>query len=220
MMANTNITTFISDIQKFINHWAQVNAALPPNKPLVLGKDYTLAKLQSDLSELQTDLTVIVPLENALQGESAERDVVRAGIREQHRRFRQGVQGRLDGTRYVAMLPTMPAIRASEGVTLKAYQDVLDIWQQIDADTERVPQRERPFVLGEDYGLADFAAELTRLTAAFSAVSLSNSTLSTARRRRDERIRTTRKPLVLYSKTVKSRLPIGHPLTQNLPSLP
>ena len=219
-MANTQLTAFVSEIQKFINHWTQVNAALPPTKPLLLAKGYTLANLQSDLAALQADMNATVTGENAVQGANNQRDATKEVVRERHRQFRQGVQGRLAETKYVAMLPTLPALRATEGVTLKAFQDVLDIWKQIDTDTVIVPASERPFLLADDYGQAAFAADLTTLMTAFTAVSTANSTLSTARKNRDAGIKAIRKRVLLYGKSVSSRLTAGHPLTQNLPSVP
>jgi hypothetical protein len=219
-MANFKMTAFVSEMQKIVAHWTQVNAALPTDKYLVIAKDYTLTDFQTELTALQQKLNNMVATENQLQGAMSEREIKKTAVRESQRRFRQGVQGRLDGTKYVAMLPLLPVARATEGVNLKAFQDVRDIWQQIDADTVLVPQSERPFVLAEGYGQSAFVADLGALTGVYNTIRSANSTLSTQRKSRDERIKALRKRALLYGKTVRSRLPEGHALTQNLPSVP
>lgn len=217
-MSGFVITAIQHGIQAFTLHWQQVNAALPADKPLKLTGGFTFANLEIEVEALSTELQTVLELENQLQGALPTRDTAKEAVLVGFDLFRKGIKGRLADTAYSKMVPKLPARRSSEAVTQKAIADAAHVWEQIDTDTT-LPNDERPFVVGASYGRTAFTADRATLDAAYLSVNTLQATLSTTRKSRDIRLVAIRLRLKQYRAAAVSRLPSGHPLTQNLPTL-
>lgn len=214
-MANTDFDNVISLLNRWETHWEDVNSAL--GAPLVIGgTEFSLGSLANERDALISEEQTILAAENTAQGAATVRDAARAALRTRVTQLRAGVQGILLGTRYVGMLPRLPASNAGEGVFLRGLEDCASLWEQINADTTLGALT--PLLLPTSYTQAQFADELTALRGHCQSAAQNREHARTLRAGRTARRKVLLARLTQYRKVLVARLPAGHPLLGTVPS--
>ena len=221
-MPISNTGSYLTTAQSFIAHWTAVNAILGAN-PLLLRGTYSLANFTADRAALQTAITALEPLTNALDAAIADRDIKKANIKPRVLQFRNAVRHYLSGNPLENSLPTQPAISSVESKFLKPFDDVAALWATVNAlpatGAGSVPGFTPPLLLLGSYPIATFNTELTALRTAYLAVSNAQVNAKIARERRDVLLPNLRLRMEQYRKAILALYPVTDPFVQSLPSL-
>ncbi|WP_395142237.1 hypothetical protein, partial [Armatimonas sp.] len=134
MAISNDLKTYHALIDTFTAHWASVNAELGAS-PLVLPDGTTLAQFKEAKAALTEHYQAVESGDNAVQTSAADCAGLKADLLPRHAQFRTTVNGLLPGSRYAAALAKTPSKSASQGVVVKAFQDTLTLWAQIEADS-------------------------------------------------------------------------------------
>ena len=217
MEISNDLKAYHQLMDTFIAHWTAVNAALGGN-PLVLPEGGpTLALFQAHKTALTSLYQAVESGDNQAQTGAADRDGLRDDLLTRLSQFRTTVTGLLPGSRYAQALPKTPPKTASQGVIVKALQDGLSVWEQIEADASVTLSK--PLVLADSTTRASLTTGFASLQSAYSAIAAGKAAAAQARAERNVLLKALDKHMKQYPKTVKALLPKGHALLANLPSV-
>lgn len=214
-MPLTTIASYLSTIDEFVTHWTQVNTTLGPGGPLVLTGGFAVATLSTAKTNLQTAITAVEGPRNTRQNAANDRDLKKAALLERLRQFRARVTADLAGSTYVGSLPTVPQFTASEGVFLKAMDDMQTLWVQINAAPPAgfTP----PLTLVGAYPVATHLTDITALRTTYAAINAAQQTIELRLADRDVLLGPIRARLVQYRQAVNGRFAKGDALILSLP---
>ena len=221
-MPITNTGSYLTTAQAFIAHWTAVNATLGAN-PLLLRGTYSLANFTTDRATLQTAITALEPLLNALETAIADRDIKKAAIKPRVLQFRNAVRHYLQNNPLESSLPTQPAISSVESKFLKPLDDTAALWVTVNAipatGAGSVPGFTPPLLLLGGYSAAIFTTELAALRTTYLTVSNAQVNAKLARERRDVLLPNLRLRMEQYRKAILALYPLTDPFVQSLPAL-
>ncbi|MBB6053443.1 hypothetical protein [Armatimonas rosea] len=213
-MAVSDLENIISLLNRWETHWSDVNAALGASE-LILAPGFTVASLAEERAAFIADEQQIQAAENPAQGAATERDALKKALRTRISQLRAAVQGMLPGTRYVGMLPLLPATNAGEGIFLKALEDSSQLWATINSDTSL--SEFVPLTLPVGYSQAQFATDTATLRGYYQSATQNREHARTLRGARAARRKALLARLTQYRKVLVARLPAGHPLLGTMP---
>ena len=211
----STIGTYVPVMQEFINHWTQTNIELEAT-PLLLSGGYTVANFASDRTALENAVIALNPADNTRSNTAADRDIKKAALRVRLTQFRAAVKGLLYGSIYTRSIPKMPLVSATESTYLKPFDDMANLWGQINA----VPPAEftAPLALPGSYLVASFVTELAALRAAYVAASNATANARIARDKRNVLLPIARARMQQYRSVVIARLASNSPLLASVPA--
>ena len=213
-MPISTIGTYLPTIQQFTNHWTQVNVELAAT-PLILTGGYALANLQTERANLETAILAVTPADNVRANTATDRDIKKNAVRSRLAQFRALVPGVMAGSIYVRNVPKMPRFTINEAQYLQPFDDMANVWSQINAAPP--PGFTAPLTLQGGYTQAAFVAELAVLRAAYIAAGNAIANARIARERRDLLLPGIRTRLQQYRTVARGRIPATSPLLNTIP---
>ena len=199
--------------QAALVHWAKVDAALA--SPLKLQGNYLRAQFDADTAALVAAVQALPGQENAIGLVLTRRDGQKDILKEKLKQFRASVQNELAGTAFVGELGRQPHKLATEPTFLKAFDDMADLWERINALTP--PTFTPPLTLAEDYTLPDFQADLATMRTRFQETREENATLTEHRQSVHSAANKVWERIKQYRKGCVSKLPTSHALLTSIP---
>jgi hypothetical protein len=195
-------------------HWSEVETEL--GHAFTLQGGYTPSLLTTEITTLETALAQLIEPDNDAERAATQRDLLRGPLLARFTQVKNAVLATLPGTTHAAALPTKPAANAGATATLKAFADLAELWETLNADTS-LPATERPLMVAGGYGKGNFDDDRAALKLAFSAVEEARLRTTQRRKDRDTLLPPLRKRVTQYRARVKSLLPAGHRLLATLP---
>lgn len=221
MPINTSsIATYVPTCDEFNAHWTTVNADRAANMlgEITVKGGYTRANFVADRDTLDAAISAIEGLENARQLAADLRDVKKKDLSGRLGQFRDGVEGDLEDTPYIAALPTQPSFTSAESKWLRPFDDMADLWARVDADTI-VADFTPPMLLRAGYTLANFTADLAAMRAQFKDVTTAENGLTLGLKQRDAKLAPIRARMRQYRRKISKEYGEGHPFYDSLPDL-
>ena len=210
--------SYIPTINEFLPHWADVNTALPPLKPLVLKTGLARAGLVTLRDGLQTQLDLVQEelndVEMAAEALKQKRQSLLARLNE----FNGVIDAYYEGTTLQAARPLAPGIGEGEEKFTEPLRDMKSLWAKLNAQAAP-PGVTLPLALDGDFVQADFATLMQELKDAFEGVALAEQDLKLERLTRDAKFKVVYEALRLYRLAVPARLPNDEVLLAALPRL-
>ncbi|WP_395140367.1 hypothetical protein [Armatimonas sp.] len=213
-MANSDFDALISLVNRWETHWGDVNAALG-TAPVILPQGFSQMSLAEEQTEFISAGQAILTADNEAQGAATARDAAKKALRTRITQLRAAVQGLLPGSRYVGMLPLLPASNAGEGAFLTALDDVAQLWGLVNADSGLGSVV--PLTLPTGYTQAQLVAEIATLRGQYQSATQSREHARTLRANRAVWRKALLSRLTQYRKVLVARLPAGHPLLGTMP---
>ncbi|WP_395146085.1 hypothetical protein [Armatimonas sp.] len=215
-MAILSDAEYVRVVDKFLSHWAQVNAVLGAS-PLVLKADYTIVNLKTDRDALEATLTALVSANNNQQMARAQRSAKQKLQSARLKQFRNAVLGKLDGTDIAAALPLIPSPSAPPETWIQVLEDMENLWERV--NTAPPAGFTAPLVLPIGYTQANFTTDITGLKATYTALAGAENAAKSTRESRTKQAKALRARLIAYRKAAVGSLPTGHALLASLPGL-
>ena len=213
-MAVSDFDALISLVNRWETHWSDVNSALGA-APVILPQGFSQTSLGTERTEFISAGQAILTADNDAQGAATTRDAAKKALRTRITQLRAAVQGLLPGTRYVGMLPLLPASNAGEGAFLTALGDAAQIWGQVNGDSGLGSAV--PLSLPTGYTQAQFVADIAALRTLYQSATQSREHSRTLRANRAAWRKALLSRLTQYRKVLVARLPAGHPLLGTMP---
>jgi hypothetical protein len=214
MPISNDKNAYLAQMDTFIAHWTSANAALGAT-PLLLPDGGTLAQFVAAKATLTAAYERVEGGENQAQTGAAALLQAKGELLPRLAQLKATLVGLLPGTRYAAALGATPSKTASQGVMVKALQDALTLWAQIEADPAvTLP---KPLTLADGTTKASLEAGFVALQGIYSAHAAGKTAAAQARAERNAQLTVVDAQMKQYRKTVRARLPKGHPLLENLP---
>lgn len=213
-MANSDFDALISLINRWETHWSDVNSALGTSS-VILPQGFSQTDLSNEQTEFISAGQAILTADNEAQGAATARDSAKKALRTRITQLRAAVQGLLPGSRYVGMLPLLPASNAGEGAFLTALDDVAQLWGLVNADSGLGSVV--PLTLPTGYTQAQLVAEIATLRGQYQSATQSREHARTLRANRAVWRKALLSRLTQYRKVLVARLPAGHPLLGTMP---
>lgn len=219
-MTVSSIGSYVTTAAAFVAHASDVNAArlADGTEELIWPGGYRLADFVADRNAVEAKLTDLVGLENTRQLVTDDRDRKRVDMRERLRQFRLAVSLHLKGTTYFQRLPKIPQVVISESKFLRPFDDMDELWSQID-DDESLPNFTPPLKLSGGYALNDFETDLAAMRACYRAVTEAENSQDAARKERDAMLLPLRERMSQYRKLIQLEYGRAHAFTQSLPDV-
>lgn len=216
-MPITNLDSWIPTTQEFINHWTQVNTELGPGGPLLLLGAYAVATLTTDRTTLDGQMTAVVAADNVQTNARGDFDIKNAALVERLRQFRGACTAYLAGSSYAKSPPKVPPATSIGGKFISAYDDMANIWGQVNASPP--PGFTPPLTLATGYTAATFNTDLAALRAAYIAYTNAVENASIAREARNLTMERIFARLKQYRGAAIAKLPPTSPLLATIPQL-
>jgi len=218
-MPISDLPSYPITMQEFIEHWIDVNAFFggTPATDLKLKGGYLLSQFTTDRTTLDT-IIVFIASDNTLELALADRDLKKLSLRTRLTQFRGSVEQLLADTKYESALPKMPNHKADEGDYLRPFQDMVDLWNKINAEVT-ILGFTPPITLQAGYAVATFTTELGVLRASYDAVGAAENNLKLARPDRDRQMRSAVERMRQYRAAIEAQFAAGDPLLVSLPQL-
>ncbi|WP_395088362.1 hypothetical protein [Armatimonas sp.] len=213
-MANSDFNDLISLMNRWETHWGDVNLALGV-APVILPQGFSQTSLATERMEFISAGQAILAADNDAQGAATVRDAAKMALRTRVSQLRAAVQGLLPGTRYVGMLPLLPATNAGEGAFLKALEDAAQLWGQLNGDSGLGSVV--PLSLPMGYTQAQLVTDITTLRGFYQNATQSREHARILRANRAAWRKALLARLTQYRKVLVARLPAGHPLLATMP---
>lgn len=211
-----DIKAYLAQMDTFLAHWTAVDAALGA-APLVLPDGVSLAGFTGAKAALTAAYLSVEEGDNRAQTSAADCLRLKEDLLPQLAQFKATVGGLLPGSRYAGAVAKTPSVRVSQGVIVKALQDTLSLWTQIEADAAITLSK--PLTLADGTTKASLEAGFGQLQSAYTAHASGKAAASQARSERNAQLKVLDAQMKQYRKTAQARLPKGHPLLANLPSV-
>ena len=137
-MAITGPASYLPTTIEFLTHWAQCNAALPPQSPLLPRlADGNTTVSRAQLLALRTQLQT---QQNTVQSRLVDQGIARGGINlqkalllELFSQFTARLDGFYQNTRFYEMRPLAPSISDGQAVFTRPLVDAMMLWEKINA---------------------------------------------------------------------------------------
>jgi hypothetical protein len=178
-MPITGPASYVPVTQDFITHWTSADAALGAAGPIELKGGVGLAQLTTLRNNLVNQRTDVEVARNGLEGARADLTEAKAAILERLNQFIRKLRSVADGTRWVAMLPTVFSMTQGMGDVIQPLDDTHDLWQRYEG-------AEGPLVLMGGYDRTAFGADVGALRGLYAAYSSQSNALGLARGKRNE----------------------------------
>ena len=219
-MPITDIGSYVTTGNEFEAHWADVDADRVgiPLPLFVLPDGFGLADLSAAVAAAATAITSQEGLDNALSIATSGRDAKKLALRDRVIEFRKQVDYRLKGSVYVKSLPDTPLPGASEQKSLRALDDVVDLWTRINADTTTA-NFTPPLLFADGYALAACVADLAALRTQYKAVVDGENDARIGRKQRDALLGPLRDRFVSYREGIAVEYGEQHAFTLSLPDV-
>nr|WP_309692361.1 hypothetical protein [Armatimonas sp.] len=211
-----DIHAYLAQMDTFIAHWTAVDAALGA-APLTVPEGVRLAAFVAAKASLTAAYQAVEDGDNRAQTSAADCLRLKSALRPSLAQFKATVGGLLPGSRYARAVAKTPSVRVSQGVFVKAVQDTLTLWTQIEADS--AVTLSKPIVLADGTTKASLEAGFNALQAAYASHATGKAAAAAARSERNTQLSVLDAQMKQYRKTAQARLPKGHPLLANLPSV-
>lgn len=214
-MPISTIASYLSTIDEFVIHWTQVNTSLGAGGPLVLTGSFAVANLSTLKTNLQTAITAVEGPRNDKQNAATDRDLKKGPLLERLRQFRGIVIGQLAGSAYAKSAPTIPSFTASEGVFMRAMDDMQSLWVKINA----APPAgfTGPLKCAGNYLVATHATDVAALRTTYTTLNNAIQTIGLRLGERDAQLPTIRTRLVQYRTVIPGIFAKGDALLLSLP---
>ncbi|WP_395141819.1 hypothetical protein, partial [Armatimonas sp.] len=209
MAISNDLKTYHKLIDTFIAHWAAVDGALG-SAPLVLPDGATRAECVEAKATLTALYQAVESGDNRAQTSTADCLRLKGDLVPRLAQFKATVSGLLPGSRYASALAKTPPKTSSQGVVVKALQDTLSLWEQIEADS--AVTLSKPLTLADGTTLVGLQSGFGQLQSAYSAHATGKEAASAARAQRNEQLKVLDAQMKQYRKTAQARLAKGHPL--------
>ncbi|WP_395144353.1 hypothetical protein [Armatimonas sp.] len=216
METSNDLKTYHALMDTFIAHWTSVDAVLG-GAPLVLPDGTNRAAFLAAKATLTAAYQSVESGDNQAQTSAADCLRLKGELLPQLSQFKATVGGLLPGTRYAAAVTKTPPKTSSQGVIVKAVQDTLTLWTQIEADS--AVTLSKPLTLADATTKASLEAGFVALQAAYAAHATGKAAAAAARSERNAQLKVLDAQMKQYRKTAQARLAKGHPLLANLPSV-
>jgi hypothetical protein len=219
-MPITDIDSYVSTADAFIEHWTDVDADRVANTlpPITLQGTFDLAGFQADRDALQAAITGLAGFENALTVAASNRDSTKDSLLERLRQFRSAGDLHLKGSSYYGSIPTLPNSGASESKFLRPFDDVANLWATINADMN-IPGLTPPLLLRAGYAVATFNTDLAGVRTVYRTVRDAENNHDVARRKRDVMLEPLKERMLQYRSAIELEYAEGHPFRDTLPDL-
>ncbi len=216
-MPITSLNSYLPTLQEFINHWTQVNTELGAGGPLTLLGAYPVATLTTDRTALDTLMTAVTAADNAWNIARADMDIKRAALVVRLKQFRGACTAYMPGSSYQNAPPRLPATGSIIGKYLTAFDDMANLWTQINATPPT--GFTGPLTLGSTYTLATFNTDLAALRTSATAYSAASQNATIARDKRNLLMATLVQRLKQYRGAAIAKLTAGSALIASIPAL-
>ena len=219
-MTITDIDSYVSTADVFIEHWTDVDADRVANSllPITLQGAFVLAGFQAGRDALQTAITGLAGFENVLTVAASNRDSAKDALLERLRQFRSAADLYLKASSYYGAIPILPNPGASESKFLRAFDDVANLWATINADGT-IPGFTGPLLLRAGYTLATFNTDMAAMRAVYKTVRDAETNQDVARKKRDVMLDPLRERMLQYRAAIELEYAAGHPFRDTLPDL-
>ncbi len=234
MPITTSPNSYLPTMQKFDQHWAQVNAhssvsyavegegegskgAAPP-MPFVLPNGYTQAQLGNDRQALTTAIAIATQNATAAGNASQTYQNARTVVRGRLQMLRDAVLYLIPTSSYAKTFPTMPTNSKDDNALFKALNASIYLWNAI-SDNATLPAPARNLVLRDGTTRAQYAQSIIDLRQLQTASVSATKTANVAIAQRDSLLPAIRANLVSYRQGIPSTLGPTNPLTKSLPAL-
>ncbi|WP_309713091.1 hypothetical protein [Armatimonas sp.] len=211
-----DIKEYLAQMDTFIAHWTAVDAALGA-VPLTLPDGVGLAGFMGAKATLTAAYLSVEEGDNRAQTSAADCLRLKSELLPRLAQFKATVGGLLPGSRYAGAVAKTPSVRVSQGVFVKAVQDTLTLWAQIEADS--AVTLAKPLTLADGTTKASLEAGFLALQSAYASHATGKAAVAQARSERNTQLKVLDAQMKQYRKTAQARLPKGHPLLANLPSI-
>lgn len=216
-MPLSSIASYLSTVDEFVTHWNQVNVTLGINGPLILTGSFAVANLSTLKSGLQTAITAIEGPRNDKQNAANDRDLKKGPLLERLRQFRNVVEGQLAGSIYENSAPKMVSFSSSEGVFMRAMDDMQTLWVQINANPPL--GFTAPLKLVGNYLAATHATDIAALRTTYATLNAAIQTIELKLADRNVKLKPIRTRLVQYRKVIQGIFAKGDTLILSLPKV-
>lgn len=223
-MPLTGPASYVPTTEAFLNHWRQVNAALPAASPLTLPGEslgFAQAVTESELDQLYTRLET--------DHRVVQRGVISVGLARQElagqqralldllNQFNDKVRGHLPGSKWERTLPAVPTLGDARSRFLDPMDDAADLWARINAGS--VLGAGKTLTLREGQTAENFAQALVDIRLAYRALGRAEQDLRLARETRNDRQDVIRPVLKQYRVLMPTFFAPTHALVVTLPLL-
>ena len=219
-MPITDIGSYVPTGQEFDAHWIDVNAFRVANasQAYVLPDGYGQPELAADVAGVEAAITAEESFNNAVSIAIKGRDDQKDALHERMVDFRKLVDFRLKGSVYASALQPTPQAKASQQKTLRALDDMADLWTRINADAA-TPNFTPPLVYPDGFAIAGFQTNLAALRVQYKAVVDAENDARIARKQRDALLDPLRDRFVSYREGIAVEYGEQHAFTLSLPGV-
>ncbi len=208
----------LTQTDRFLEHWAEADAALAPGSLKLLGP-FARGDLLVQRNNLEALGSAVIAKTNALQTAAGDRELKRRALGPRFDQFRSAVLAYLPATAYPAALPPKPRLFAGSGAWAQATDAVAALWARIDANDPPAPGFTPPLLLAGGYALAGWTADAAAERAASAAWRKARQEARLAVRDRDAQLLAVARRLVQYRQAVRGRFAAGSAVEAALPRL-
>jgi hypothetical protein len=216
-MPISDLASWQPTLQEFINHWTQVNTELGAGGPMILLGPYAVAGLTADRTTLDGYMTAVTVADNSAVAARGDFDVKNALLVARLKQFRGACKAYLPGSSYAKEPPTVPKAGSIAGKFLTAYDDMANLWSQI--NTTPPSGFTGPLTLAGGYALATFNTDLAALRTSATAYTNGIQNASIAREKRDILMGQLITRLKQYRGAAVAKLPSTSALLNTIPAL-
>lgn len=217
-MPITDNASYGPTLNEFLPHWADVNVALPPDKPLILKNGLARAGLLTLRTELDAQLDLVQEELNDVETTAETLKQKKLALLGRLNEFNGVIDSYFEGTPLQAARPLAPGIGEGEEKFTEPLRDMKSLWAKVNAQAAP-PGLTLPLELDGGFKLADFALLLAGLKDAFEAVAVAEQDLKIERLRREAKHKVIYESLRQYRLAVPARLPNNEVLLTALPRL-
>jgi len=226
-MPITGPASYLPTMVLFLDHWADVNAALGAPNPLKVGQPNPaggppVLKTFADLEELKDELTTARDeVTTATVDLSVDRNLVRDAMAPLLARFNQfaaAVRSRYEGKAYERSLPYAPSVGDAPDTFARTIKKAETLWIKINVTLGATPlQLGAGTVADPFYPVASFSADLATLRSLIETATAGEQTLKTLIETRNDLQEEIAPLLRDYRQAVVSRFGAEHALVASLP---
>lgn len=211
--------SYVTTIEEFLSHWAEVDTALGGLGSLVLGGGVTQDSLQLSRDNLETarDKVTDAAVERALARELLNGRI--AALQARMVEFNGRIRADLPGNAYARVLPEAFTLGDAESGVREGLRQISKFWTKVNAIAPAPAGLVLPLKLLGDYTLAMFNTDRDGLRDAYRALTDAVVELRIAREERNDLQDVIYEVLKNYRLKVPTAFPAGNALIDSLPKL-
>lgn len=217
-------TSYVPTTQAFLDHWAQVNAALPTLQPLLLPNPLGSAAVISTRAQFATARGLLMTqrdgmeeLDFNLSFARASLGLLRVKLHTWMNLFNDRVRGALGGSAYERSLADVPGVEAGLEAFSKPMKRTKVLWAKINADGPAGITL--PMGLQDGADVADFGDSLENLATAFDAVTTAETLSTVGLEKRNDLQAPLYEAMKAYRLALPGRLLRESALVESMPGL-